>query len=519
MRLSERHLQFMMLHNYKKDPIPVRAHIKCFGSICPYMLKIVNKSLSSGKFPQSLKHATVIPLIKDKSGNAEDFKNYRPLYNTPLLAKIIEKCILSQLNIHLLENNLHTETQSGYKRYHSCETAMIKIVNDIQLEILQNKITVVLMLDQSAAFDTVDIPILIKKLREDYSIRDDALKLISSYVSERTFSVVVNGEESDSVKMVYGVPQGSILAPLLYTLYTGDLNSLVEQMGFKIHSFADDNNIYMGFQPINGLSQAKLDLETCVDRIRKYMSHNYLKINIDKTQILFCGTPSHLELYGTRLDEFEQFLGMDCSRTKHGKTLGVKLDESLKFDAAIGEACSAGHFKLNKLKNMRQVLDRNLKLTLVKCFILSKVDYCNILLNRATKKQIDRLQKLVNAAIRFVYNVKKSTRITPYMKEAHILPVKYRIKYKSSLYVYKILHGEAPRYICELIRQKPVLREGLRSSNDNTMVEATSGRRTIADVMCCTWNELPTELRHSSSVETFKRNLKTYYFRIAYSIP
>ena len=508
----------MKKKNYVKDPIPVRAHIKCFESIRPSMLEIVNKSLLLGKVPQNLKHATVTPLIKDANGDHDDFKNYRPVHNTPLLAKVIEKCVLRQLNCHLHDHNLHVKSQSGYKKYHSCETAMIKVINDIQIEMQQNNITVVLMLDQSAAFDTVDIPILITKLQNDYNIHSDALKWLSSYLLGRTFSVVVNDEESNEVSMEYGVPQGTILAPLLYTMYTADLNKLVENLGLKIHSFADDNNIYMGFKPIDGFSQATLDLEACVKSIRKYMSDNYLKINIAKTQILFCGRPSTLSLYESRFDEFEHVLGMDCNRSDHGKTLGIKIDANLKFDIMIKETCRAGHFKLNKLKNVRQVLDVDIKLTLVKCFILSKIDYCNILLNQANKKQINPLQKLVNAAVRFVYNVRKSTNITSFMKKAHILPVNYRIKYKSSLYVFKILHGQAPPYVSELIHRKPVNRGGLRSSVDDTIVEATCGGQTIANVMCRTWNALPPALRSAATIATFKRNLKTHYFRIAFEL-
>ena len=374
------------------------------------------------------------------------------------------------------------------------------------------------MLDQSAAFDTVDLEILINKLQKDFKIQGVVLRWLSSYLLGRTFSVIVNKEESEKFTMECGVPQGTILAPVLYTMYTADLNTLVENLGLSIHSFADDNNIYMGFKPIDELSHSILDLEKCVDCIRRYMSANYLKINIAKTQILFCGKPTTIGLYDMRLNEFERKLEMDCSRNKYGKTLGVKLDENLKFDEMIKETCQAGHFKLNKLRNIRQVLSIDIKLTLVKCFILSKIDYCNIVLNQANKKQIYPLQKLVNSAIRFIYNVRKSTNITPFAIKAHILPVNYRIKYKSCLYVFKILKGQAPSYISQFIRQRPVNRGGLRSSEDSTLVEATSGGQTIADAMCRTWNDLPMVLRNAPSVETFKRNLKTHYFRIAYGL-
>ena len=288
-------------------------------------------------------------------------------------------------------------------------------------------------------------------------------------------------------------------------------------MGIKVHSYVDDNNIYLGFKPIDEMSLAMVNLEKCVKGIQEYMCKNYLKLNISKTQILFCGKPSTMNLYDTRLNEFGDALEVECGRSKLGKTLGVKIDENLKFEEMVKDTCSSGYFKLNKLKNLRQMLDTEIKLTLVKCFILSKIDYCNIVLNLANKKQITPLQKLDNSALRFVYNVKNSANITPFLKRAHILPVSYRIMYKSSLYVFKILHDQVPSYVSELVRRKSVVREGLRSSSDNTVVESTSDGLTVASCMCRTWNNLPAELRNSHTIDTFKKNLKTYYFRLAFN--
>ena len=506
----------MKKKNYRYDPVPTKVLTKCFEKVSPCILQIINKSISSRIFPSNLKHATVLPLIKDENGNAECMKNYRPLHNTPMLAKITEKCILRQLNSHITANSLHSQTQSGYKKYHSCETALLKLVNDVQLEIEQNKLSLILMLDQSAAFDTVDVPTLLIKLEKLYGIYDEALEWMASYLLDRTFTVVVNGNKSQNHSMAHGVPQGTILAPILYTLYTGDLNTMVEKIGLKIHSFADDTNIYIGFKPIDELTLTKRNLEKSMNIIKKYMAKNFLKLNIEKTQILFCGSVANVEMYGTRLDEFNQLMAGDCSRTKNGKTLGVRLDENLSFNDMISDTCSAGHFKLDKLRNMRTVLDSDLKLTLVKCYILSKIDYCNVLLNLATNKKIKRLQKLVNSSIRFIYNIRKAASITPYAKKAHILPVSYRIQYKSCLYIFKALHGIAPSYICDLVRRRPLLREGLRSSLDDTVVEPTCRGKTIAEAMCNTWNKLPVNLRHTNSLDAFKRNLKTHYFCIAY---
>ena len=167
---------------------------------------------------------------------------------------------------------------------------------------------------------------------------------------------------------------------------------------------------------------------------------------------------------------------------------------------------------------MRTVLNSDLKLTLVKCYVLSKIDYCNILLNQATKKQITRLQKIVNSAVRFIFNISRATNVTPFMIKAHILPVAQRIKYKSCIYIFKILHGQAPEYLCQMVRRKPTLREGLRSSQDDTLLEPCCKGKTVAAAMCKTWNELPVDLRGKSTLESFKRNLKTHYFRIAFDV-
>ena len=152
----------------------------------------------------------------------------------------------------------------------------------------------------------------------------DLLQWMSSYLLGRTFSVVVNNKNSKIYPMNYGVPQGTILAPCLYTLYTGDLNHLVEDIGLKIHSFADDTNIYLGFKPIDELTLTKTKVLKAVKTVQNYMASNYLKLNVDKTQILFCGSSTNIELYGQRLDEFNGLMGDETKRTIDGKSLGVR---------------------------------------------------------------------------------------------------------------------------------------------------------------------------------------------------
>ena len=183
----------------------------------------------------------------------------------------------------------------------------------------------------------------------------------------------------------------------------------------------------------------------------------------------------------------------------------------------IADIYKSGYYKLGKLNNIRNVLDTNLKITLVKCFILTKIDYCNFLFSNVPMKEINRLQKLLNASVRFIFNLRRSVSITPYLKKSHILPVKFRIQYKLSLYVFKTIHGLAPSYICNLLHRRPQHRENLRSSSDTTVMETCYSDGTIAGKMCQAWNCLPSALRNTSTIECFKKNLKTHYFLMAFN--
>ena len=161
----------------------------------------MNGSLTKGKFPDALKRATVVPIIKSLDEDPENLKNYRPVSNTPILAKIIEKAALEQITSYLTLNNLQSNSQSAYKKGHSCETAMLKVVNDIQEEINKNNMIILLMLDLSAAFDTIDQDILLAKLERYFGIYDKVLAFLKSFLKERTYSVTI-GDLKSSKKLL-----------------------------------------------------------------------------------------------------------------------------------------------------------------------------------------------------------------------------------------------------------------------------------------------------------------------------
>ena len=181
----------------KLDPLPSSLFKDCIHELLPILTKIINLSLSTGHFPDHLKEACVLPLLKKPSLHPESLANYRPISNLRFISKLIERAAMSQLQTHLCENNLHSKMQSAYRPYHSTETALLRVQNDILLALDQRKEAVLVLLDFTAAFDTIDHNHLCRRLSSRYGIRGTVLKWFSSYLNNRKQSVLINNVNSD----------------------------------------------------------------------------------------------------------------------------------------------------------------------------------------------------------------------------------------------------------------------------------------------------------------------------------
>jgi len=191
------------------DPVPTSLLKSCVSEVAPHILKIVNRTLETGQVPDYFKHALVTPLLKKQNADPNDFKNYRPVSNLPNTSKYLEKIIAARLDEHLSLHDLHDPLQSAYKKKHSTETALICVHNDICHALDNGSAVVLIMLDLSAAFDTIDHHILLTRLSHHYGIQGDALKVIMSYLENRTQLVVIGGVSSSKKVLRYGMPQGS----------------------------------------------------------------------------------------------------------------------------------------------------------------------------------------------------------------------------------------------------------------------------------------------------------------------
>ena len=230
------------------DPIPTFLLKEFVDELSPLLHHIVKMSLSSpASVVSGLKKAVVNPILKKESLDADLLKNYRPVSNLSVVSKLLEKIVFDQLSSYLDDEDLHCKMQSGYRAHHSCETLLIKMMDDILGDMNEGRIVIVVLLDLSAAFDTIDHDILLDRLRRDFGICGNVLQWFKSYLEDRSFSVKVGAALSSFLEIVFGVPQGSLLGPILFIMYIKYLEEIADKYGLKIKLYADDSQLYTSF--------------------------------------------------------------------------------------------------------------------------------------------------------------------------------------------------------------------------------------------------------------------------------
>jgi hypothetical protein len=464
-----------------------------------------------------VKKAIVTPLIKDKTKSHDEYSNYRPVSLIPFLAKVLERVLYPQINDHIESNNLHCKFQSSYRKNFSCETALTRVVGDIQNFVSEGFCVLLILLDNSAAFDTVDHNILLKRLTLNFNIKQDALCMIKSYLSNREFSVAINGEIGKSNHLKHGVPQGSILGPLFYILYVKNVEQILQQNGVEASLYADDVQLYVKFK--SDLINTAIEIvEKCIKDIKTWMNSCFLKLNPEKTMMKLFTPPK------TTLATFRLNVGSNriIEPSSSVTVLGVELGEKMNFAEFISSKIRSCNFHLRNFKYIKHCLPQKTRILLVNNFIFSILDYSNILLICLPDYQIDKLQKIMNKAVRFILDIRFDEHITPYLFQLHFLPIKFRINYKTCLIAFKIVRKIAPEYLEENFQMfTPNSSINLRpgTGRDEMMMQINLNQQKkniIYTKIILNWNKLPQTIRNITSLNTFKSELKTHFFKIAF---
>ena len=454
-------------------------------------------------------------VVKKPSLDCENLKNYRPVANLKFLAKTIERAFSSQIQEYLALRNLRGKMQSAYRPGHSIETALLRVYNDMLLAVDKGKEVVLIRLDYSAAFDTINHDVFLTRLAERYGIAGSVLPWFSTYFQNRSQYVSVNGTLSKPHSPLEGVPQGSVIGPLSFTMYTAPLEDIIQAHGLGRMIYADDTQIYIVLDDESDRALLIPKIERCVDDIKHWSTANDLKLNGDKTEVLHITS----RFRNSSPLPCVQICNSSIEPVESARNLGVIVQNDLKMDLFVNNICRSASFALYRIGQIRKFLDKKCTEMLVHAFITCRLDQCNSLLYTLPESQIAKLQRIQNSAARLVSLSRKFNHITPILHELHWLPVKYRIIYKILLLTYKCLHGMGPIYLQELLKEyKPA--RNLRSSTQlrltTSMTSTQYGQRSFSSAASELWNDLPLHVKNSLTLAQFKSSLKTHLFTLAF---
>ena len=305
-----------------------------YSSLCSDM---VNCILQSGGFPNELKRGIIVPLYK--TGDQNSLSNYRPVTNLRIFSKVVEKVVLYQLKSYLSSFSLWPVYQSAYREHHSTETSLIYIVGELNKVLNEKKLALLVSLDLTSAFDTVDIDTLLDILMKEYGFEETVLKFFRSYLHGRKLQVKVKNSISGELIAQSGVPQGSILGPVLFLLYLKPVMDLLGGMKVKHHFYADDSQFIFNF------TEDKEEVEGIITTVIQKFEELKLKINVTKTEMIFFKTLRDKNPYPTNFT----FLSSNIEISKCVKLLGFFLDENLTLQKQVNNVCRQCYLQLKKL--------------------------------------------------------------------------------------------------------------------------------------------------------------------------
>uniref|UniRef100_A0A8C1WW75 Reverse transcriptase domain-containing protein n=1 Tax=Cyprinus carpio TaxID=7962 RepID=A0A8C1WW75_CYPCA len=286
--LSEAEGSKLILSNHPTtcplDPIPSHLLQAISPAVVPALTHIINISLHTGVFPSSFRQARVTPLLKKPTLNPSLLENYRTVSLLPFIAKTLERAVFNQVSTFLTQNNLlDSNLLDSFRSGHSTETALLSVVEALRLAKAESKSSILILLDLSAAFDTVNNQILLSTLLAK-GISGTTLQWFESYLSDRSFKVSWRGEVSKSQHLTTRVPQGSVLGPLHFSVYMASLGSVIQKHGFSYHCYADDTQLYLSFHPDDLTVAARIS--ACLTDISCWMKDHQLQLNLAKTELL-----------------------------------------------------------------------------------------------------------------------------------------------------------------------------------------------------------------------------------------
>ena len=474
--------------------------VKVIASEIVYPLKLIfNKSLTDGIVPDALKIAKVVPIYKKES--PEEFGNYRPVSVLPCLSKILERIVHDRCCNFLDAKEILYKRQYGFRHNHSTYMAVLDFIKDLNNAIDDNMYTAGIFMDLSKAFDTIDHDILLHKLYH-YGFRGISYKWFENYLSNRKQFVSFNGAQSSNEHVICGVPQGSILGPLLFIVYMNDICNTSTLLSFIL--FADDTTVCYSDSNVKRLCET---MNRELKEVVNWFKCNKLSLNATKTNLMFFGTPHQTN--NITNDNHIYLDGCKLTRVYEAKFLGITLDHNLTWRSHINSICKTCCRNIGVLNKLKHFLPKPNMYQLYCTLILPFLTYGILLWGNANRNSLDRIVKLQKRAVRIITNSSYLSHTKPLFEKFNMLDVHQLYKKELGIFMYKYHNGLLPRSFDNVfINMKSIHNYDTRGKdNYRAEVHRLNNGLSLGPRL---WNSLPKEMKEANCLSKFKTGIKEF---------
>lgn len=469
---------------------------------------VVRQSLLTGKFPSLWKQAKVNPL--HKGGAKEEINNYRPISILPTLSKLLEKFIQKHLMTFMNTYDVLHQSQSGFRSGYSTETALTLMTERWLEAINEGKIVGTVAVDFRKAFDLVDHSLLLKKLTH-YRCGDNFIALMKSYLNNRVQVVNINGKKSNTGIITCGVPQGSILGPLLFLIFINDLPLYLSDTVSSTDLYADDTTIY---DMQADLKTLKANLQKALIILHEWCKQNGMLLNTEKTKVMLVTTRQRR----LRIDESLFSLtynDIDLQITTGEKILGVNIDENMQWNNHFQAVCKKVSSYIWLLSKISPYINSEHKLLFYNAYIHPHFNYCNIIWGNSSNYNVSRMNKFQRRACKIILK-NEYLDLENARKRLNILSFDQAVFLNKAKTMYKVFNNIIPQYICNLfqLRSESLLNTSLRSiSNQHFTIpkpKTTLYKESLSYSGPVIWNSIPLEIKNSLSMSSFTKRMLTW---------
>ena len=475
------------------DNIPTKIMINIARAIPKVIIKLINISLNTGFIPDILKQSNIIPI--HKKGIKTDPNNYRPISLLCSLSKILEKAVAIQLNDHLERNNIISNSQFGFRKGTGTSHALLFNLNKQEKYKNKNHKYCSVYIDLKKAFDTVDTSILLSKL-EKYGTTATELKWFKSYLTGRKQQVRIKNSYSELKNIDIGVPQGSVLGPILFIIYINDITALGEE---KFCLFADDTSLNMGN---SNLTQLQNDVNQTLKDTQRWIKINKLTLNADKTRVIKYNLKKN-DRINIFIDDKLVTEIKDNTNESSFKFLGLNINEKSDLKHHFISLLSKLRSATFTLGNVKNILPTKQKMLIYNALFKSHVEY-GITCWPVKNNYLSQIFQLQKKAIRYIDGGSAKKHTEPLFRKHKLLKIHDIVEYHRLLLAHSIKFGYAPKQMYSILQNINEHDRLRRNLNNIISQDQTNCTKTIMN----TWNNLPESLKQVEKRNTFTRKIK-----------